>query len=245
MGTGSFSVSPSDTGGAMGSSYFSSLGSGANESLDKKQKKVFDDTEELLKKLASNATFISRFESPILQHAFKSLFDLSINVFQNKSWNGIEKKYNIPPGAGCLRQWVASVLDEVKNDSPGNRMMAKSIMDSFLIKALRNNHTIFRNGTANEVMDKLQRKLFDSTTGYFFGYTLAYSIKGQIKGINVADEDMVQKACEKQGDKIIKSFENTFKDKPYPAAGIAQVTRENLFEIIAHEKEWFKKEIKK
>lgn len=242
MGTGSFSPSPSGSGGNAGEGLYGSLD--GNISDAGKQKKVNNDSTILFNKISGQLQFLNQFSSPILNHAYKALFDLSFDLFQRKSWDKIQEKYGIDAGAGCLRRWVTSVLDEHKEDTPDNRKLAKIVLDSFLIKALKNNFDTYLEGDANTILKAANRKIFDSTSSNFLGLVLGQSLKGQIHGINVKNEDFIQTSATLQANKIIYHFEKQFKDKPYKSVGIDQVSYHNLFDVFSQEKEWLKKEFK-
>ena len=242
MGTGSFSSSPSGNGGARGRGLFKFLT--ADTSINKQDKinRLRKETQVGFEKVPDKE-FFSRFANPSINAAYKSIFQLKFEALERDQWDSIEKIFKVAPGPGCLRRWVDAVLEKSDFENDQQRNFTKILLDSFLIRALNDNFDVFLRGDSTTVLKNLNRRTFESISGNFLGIMLNESLKGQIPGLGIGDAEIVRGVAFEKADRIIESFEHEYRHKALGA--IRQVTYENLFEVIANEKEWFMKKVRK
>ncbi|HVI44504.1 MAG TPA: hypothetical protein VM802_06530 [Chitinophaga sp.] len=244
MGSGSFAGGMAGLPG-MGSGYgaklYASLRS-SSTSLSKKQTEVEKDSIIIRSKIARKADFEEQVSNPLLSHVYKSLFALSGAAFLNKDLHNFFSAAAITEGPGCMKKWVEKVMQRDLQVNESSKSLIRMSLENFVLKALDNDIRAYFNGDAQMILGKLNQKVFKSTSGYFLGEVIKQLTQKQIAGIDKSGEGIVGMAAQKQADKIVGHFQRQFMGSMHPAANGKQITYENLFDIIAYEKDWFKKE---
>lgn len=243
MGTGSFSSIPSGGGGSKGTGLFKFLAADSSTSKHDKVQRLRKAAQASFEKVSSDKEFFSHFASPGVSTAYKAIFQLKFEALERGQWSSIAQMFNVDAGPGCLKRWVNAVLQTSTFANEQHRNFTKILLDSFLIRALDDKFDVFLNGDAAAVLKNLKRKTFDSISGNFLGIMLNESIKGQVPGLGVGDGEVVQGLAFEKADTIIESFEHEYRHKSL--GEVKQVTYEDLFYVIAKEKAWFMKKVRK
>lgn len=179
---------------------------------------------------------LKQFGSPLIEEAYKKLFDLSLQIFVNHDWAGVSSRYGVDDGPGCLVRWVEAVVAESAHAEPDVRVRetALSCLEDFLIVALNYDIDVFYSGTADEVMAKIDEKVFKSTSGYFLGHLIWRILERERNATPESVEFQIKEVAQKTADKIIADFEGKYHGKD-------QVTHQQLFSIIRSQSDWFRK----
>jgi hypothetical protein len=181
-----------------------------------------------------------QFCNQLVRSAYEQLFRLSVEIFQNKSWAGVAKYYGVAEGAECLRRWSSAVIAKYQAEEQNRKAqeVARVCLDDFLMLALDNDYDLFLSGSCNEVLRALNRKIFDSTSGYFLGLMIWRIVEREREGHPERIETYLRKSSQRRADKIIRSFEYKFKDRN-------QTTYRHLFRVICENFDWFLGELRR
>jgi len=181
-----------------------------------------------------------QFCNPLIRSVYEQLFRLSVELFQNKSWQGVDSHYGVPDGPGCLMRWSSAVIDRFRKDEPNRKVqeIVRLCVDDFLILALDKNFQLFLKGSSKDILNKLNRKIFDSTSGHFLARLIWRIAERERERLPESTETRLLEASQKLADRIIAGFEVTFKDKE-------QTTYKDLFRVICENFDWFLKELRK
>jgi hypothetical protein len=111
-----------------------------------------------------------QFGSPMARATYEQLFNLNVNVFQNKSWGGIKDRYGIVGDGGCLRNWAAAVNVRHEMEEPDFKVreMVRDTLETFLLRA-SNDPNLYFKGPSDQIIAKLNQKVFDRTSNNFLG----------------------------------------------------------------------------
>jgi hypothetical protein len=175
-----------------------------------------------------------QFCNPILRSVYEQLFRLSVEIFQNKSWDGVSKYYGVPDGPGCLMRWSNAVIDRCRKDEPNRKAqeIARICLDDFLILALDKDYDLFISGSSKQILSKLNQKVFGSTSGYFLGLLIWRIMERERERLPASTEIRLREASQVRADRIINKFTRDFKDKE-------QTTYRDLFRVICENLSWF------
>ena len=180
--------------------------------------------------------FQKQFGSPLIEEAYKKLFDLSVQIFVNHDWAGVARRYGVDDGPGCLVRWVEAVVTESEQAEPDVRVRETALgcLEDFLVVALNYDIDVFYSGTASEVMAKIDEKVFKSTSGYFLGHLIWRILERERNATPEAVEFQIKEVAQKTADRIIADFEAKYYAKD-------QVTHQQLFSVIRSHPDWFRK----
>jgi hypothetical protein len=234
MGSGSFGGSGSGGSGGGGGSgvggYRSEGGKMVSSapSLSKVEKEVTKIRGKLPKDYV-----LRMFCSPMIRAVYEFLFEVAVHVFQNRSWKGLDDRFGVPVGPGMSR-WITAVLANYDAGEGDQKVIANArlALEDFFLAALNNDTDLFNSGTAERILSALDKKIFESTSGYFLGFLLWRVIDGELEAPAATTEHHLLTITQKLADRIIHSFESKFYAK-------GQTTYRDLFEIVQENPEWF------
>jgi hypothetical protein len=132
------------------------------------------------------------------------------------------------------------VIARFQKEEPNKkaREIARFCLEDFLMFALENDYKMFLSGSSKDVIGKLRRKVFDSTSGYFLGFMIRRIVERQREKLTESREKHLREAAQKKADRIVKSFENKFRVKD-------QITHRDLFRVICENPDWFTEQLRK
>jgi len=186
-----------------------------------------------------------QFGSAMTRGMYERLFNLSVDVFQNKSWSGIKDTYGISGGPGCLRAWAAAVNERYRREEPDQKVQetVRITFEDFLLRALNTDENLYFNGSSPEIMSRLNQNVFKSTSAYFLGIMIWRILERQ--GESMADEVQIQlkDVAQDKADSIVLSFEKKFLHRKFRDK--EQVTHQDLFLIIQENLPWFVDELRR
>jgi uncharacterized protein YneF (UPF0154 family) len=241
MGSGSYGGGGS---GGSGAGVRSAIGSGYRSKGGKLESSVKSSsaTEKAVREICQGLSkeYCSKmFGSQMIRAVYEHLFTLSVEIFQNKSWSGILKRYNVASGTGCLLEWVNAVLEATGNQESNTKIRetVRVTLEDFLMKALDNDVDRYVSGDANSIIGALDQKTFKSTSGYFLGFLIRRVLERELETLPEVTETQITEAAQVLGDKVINSFENKF-------LGKNQVTYRDFFRIVQENPGWFLEQLR-
>jgi hypothetical protein len=244
MGTGSYGTSGGSQGGGGGASGYSSV----KKLFGFKSKgnyNFYDDFIKIFKSLNSKSKPYLRIQvtNEMLNNLYKELFLFSVEIFQNKTWDNIQNKWSISDQKGCLQQFASQATNKYgeSEQNPKVRQNVKMTFENFLLKALGDDINLYHSGSSEQIIDALDRRIFNSTSSNFLGTLLSELVKLDREPSTEARYEFSKIAIEKS-DEIIRSFELEFYHKNYDNK---QITYDNLFDIIKSNYDWFIKHLTK
>lgn len=180
-----------------------------------------------------------QFCNPMIRAVYEQLFNLHVEVFQNRSWEGVAKRYGVPDGPGCLRRWSRAVISQYQTVETNRKAqeVARICMDDFLMLSLNNDVDLFISGSSEEVLKKLRQKVFDSTSGCFLGLMIWRIVERERERLSESKETQLREAAQKRADYVVRRFENKFYAKE-------QITHRDLFRVICENLDWFMEELR-
>ncbi|KAB2903603.1 MAG: hypothetical protein F9K27_12400 [Anaerolineae bacterium] len=245
MGTGSTfrNGSGSRTGGRFGSSsgsdgYGSHWENGAPVQNKRDLSTVKQNVVGTLLHMKSNqrAYFVSMFTAPLVQGAFEGLFELnhiSRNVQIDLTSGALaefSQKYNILlETPGFLRLWVKSIIARFTITDIRIQSAVSETLDEFVLSALGNDIELYLNGTASEVLSKMDRKMFESASAYFLKYYMSRIIRRELARPAPEIAQYISEACEIVANELVDKYKSL-----YPNDGYSK-----LFTKIAETPDWF------
>jgi len=235
MGTGTFG---GGGGGGGSGGGFARLGGG---SLLAAPPSVDELRDHMASALAGvNRSYLeAQFCSPLLRAVFEELFRLSVEVFQNHSWEGVARDFGISDGPGCLAEWVAAVLARhgAEETNEKIRQVALICLEDFAIKALGDDPDLYLSAPAPEVLARLDRKVFDSTSAHFLATLIWRILEREDEALPAALETRVSEVATQVADRVVAGFEAKFYGK-------GQTTHRDFFRIACENFPWFLKELR-
>jgi hypothetical protein len=203
----------------------------ANTSSLDMEKEVFNQTFTSL----SSDYIMQFFGDSLLRSAYESLFEISVELVQNKSWGNIEQKYGVEGNAGCLVKLAHAILEKAgaEQADPKARQVCRIAIDNFLILTVGDEPDVFLKATAQEIIDKIDAKIFASTSSYFLREVIFELVKREESAIPEQIRNDLYELSRYRANDIIDKFENKFK-KPG-----GNVTFRSLFRVIKDNSDWF------
>jgi hypothetical protein len=180
-----------------------------------------------------------QFCNPLIRFVYEQLFRLSVELFQNKSWSGVEKRYGVADQEGCLNRWANAVITQVQEQEPNQKIreVARSSLEDFLLLALDNDLDLFLKGTSKKVLQDLNQKIFDSTSAYFLSFMIWRIVEREKERLPSVKEALLRTAAQQRADRIVNSFKNKFYAKE-------QTTYRDLFRVLCENFDWFLPELR-
>jgi hypothetical protein len=101
----------------------------------------------------------TQFCSPMVRALYEQLFELSIQVFQNRSWEGIARRYGVNGDTGCLVQWVSAIIAQFQELEPNQniRDTARVCLEDFLMFAMGNDVDLYVSGSSEDILTHVTR----------------------------------------------------------------------------------------
>jgi hypothetical protein len=195
----------------------------------------------LKKQLQFGNPYVTRqFCSLLTDAVYRTLFELSVVFFVNRDWRPIEHKYGVGPGPGCLNALARVIVDRATVTEPDKRVrqVVQLGLDDFFVRALRGNLSTYIGGNAEEVLARLDRKVFDSTSGYFLGFLLLEIVRKTVERPSAEFGDGLRHAAQRVADDLVEAFRRKF----YQVNGILY---NDLFRVACENREWFFAELRK
>ena len=180
------------------------------------------------------------FASSLLRGVYEQLFQLSVEIFQNKSWKGVAKNYGVGSGEGCLTDWVDAVVKTFQTSEPNQKVRetVRICLEDFLTRALGNDPDLLLYGSSADVLKKLDQKTFNSTSAFFLGNVIWRLIERERESEPTEVEHNLWGVAEDKANQIVDSFSRKFRGKE-------QTTYRDLFKIIQQNNDWFLQELRK
>jgi hypothetical protein len=189
-----------------------------------------------LKKLLQfgNPYVTQQFCSPLTDAVYRTLFTLKVIFFVNRDWSPIKKEYGVGPDSGCLSTLARVVVDRAAAKEPDKRVrqVVQLVLDDFLVRTLRGNLNTYISGNAEDVLARLDRKIFDKAPGYFLGFLLLEMVRKTVERPLAELGDRLNDAAQDVADDIIKAFDSTF-------YGVKGTLYDDLFKKACENREWF------
>ena len=244
MGTGSYGTSGGSQGGGGGASGYSST-----KKLfgfkSKEKHNFYDDFIKIFKSLNSKSKTYLRIQvtNEMLNKLYKELFLFSVEIFQNRTWGNVQNRWGISDQNGCLQQFASQAIIKYGETEQNQkvRQNVRMTFENFLLKALGDDINLYHSGSSEQVINALDRRIFNSTSSNFLGTLLSELAKLEKEPSTEARYEFSKIAIEKS-DEIIKGFELEFYHK---IIDNEQITYDNLFDIINSNYDWFIKHLTK
>lgn len=152
----------------------------------------------------------------------------------------LAKQHNISASSGFLFRLVTALMDKHKGliSSIKAQEMARECIEDFLIRALDNNLELYLYGTCEQVLEKLNRQLFNDTSRYFLGNMIWRVLEREFERHPPEVQTQIQKESQNLADQVIRSFERKF-------IGRENIHYRDLFRIIHKDIDWFREELRK
>jgi hypothetical protein len=248
MGSGSFG---GGGGGVIraGSGGTGAIGGGGGYRFKKDKvistKPLVSKTEKIVKETLAKLPreyALKMFGSPMVRGLYEDLFELAVHIFQNRSWQGLEERYGVPGGPGCLLAWAQSVIARRRSEEPNFKISetAGLALEDFLMAALGNEIDRYVSGDTTEILEHLDKNRFDSTSSYFLAFLIKRTLAREPSFATVPEgtEAQISQIAEQTADRIVRSFESKFYGKQ-------QTTHRDLFRLIQEQPDWFLEQLRK
>lgn len=195
--------------------------------------KVEKDVDDIRAKLPKEYA-LKLFRSSMMEAVYSALFELSVHIFQNRSWGKVTERFEVRGGPGCLFRWVHAVLQQAEADEPNTkfREIAQLALEDFVIRALGSDPDLYMAGSGDQIVAALDKRVFDSTSGFFLGFLLRRMIEREFGAVSENTEQQIGTIAQQLADRIVGSFESKFYAK-------GQTTHRDLFRVIQENPDWF------
>lgn len=241
MGTGSFGG-----GGSGGSGVGSDGGIGAYRFKNGQfiSATVSSDTakKEIQRKLRGLPTeyIKNQFGSPLVRSSYEEIFKLSRCINDENPCEVLSREYMIDEGERFLFRWVDKIMASYQQHEPNSnvRDLVRICLEDFLVRALDNDIDLYLNGTCVQVLAKLNRSVFRSTSGHFLGNMVWRVLEREYEKQQPQVQVQIQQQSQILANQVIHSFEERFLKKK-------QVTHRDFFRIVQENIGWFVEELKK
>jgi GGDEF domain-containing protein len=174
------------------------------------------------------------FGDSLLCSAYESLFEISVELVQNKSWKNIEQKYGVEGNEGCLVKLANAILEKVSAEQvdPKVRQVCRIALENFLILSVGDDPSVYLKATAQEIINKIDAKIFRSTSSYFLREVIYELVKREESAIPDQIRNDLYELSRYRADDIVSKFENRFKKS-------GNVSFRSLFRFINDNSDWF------
>ena len=191
----------------------------------------------IFKKL-SREYLIEQFANPSLKSVYEQLFLLHVDLLQNKSWSGIQKRYGVDPSPGCLSRLAAALLNREPAADPTIEKHLGLALEDFLMLAVGDDPASLIRYSGDQVVKKADPKVLGRLSNEFFGEYVYQVLRSEPSVIPPDSEIQLRDVASDVADEIIGKFEGKFKDK-------GQITYRHLVQTIIESQDWFIKAIRK
>jgi hypothetical protein len=239
MGTGTWRTG---SGGASpsGSRSGASGGAAVSQALSRESRAAnLDEAVKALAQLCSRRNMGGYLQkmvaSPALQISYAELFALDPLLVDQSSWDGVDKRYGVRDGAGCLMAIARAIAKKSEPDEPNEtfRGIGGNAIESFLLEAVRHDVSVLVNGDSAAVQKRLDKAVFKTTSGHFFGKVVfEMALKELESALPEKSYVELERAAQLRADYVVHKFESRYKTK-------AEVPYEKFLEECAKNPDWF------
>jgi hypothetical protein len=177
--------------------------------------------------------------------AYETIQWLHVIFVQEKSWDKIEQRFQVPPGPNCLRNLIDALSREggPLGVNPHLHDPLKSALMRFFLKVVGDDPVIRDSGDAKEVLAATSPRAFQSASALFFGAYLADSLRQEEKGLTRLARARLREFSEAKANQVVYAFRDRFRGKPWN--DIHQVSFTHLFQVMKAEPEWLSELLRK
>ncbi len=242
MGTGSFG------GGGGGSSGIGGSSSGIGGYYFKDGKPIFVSIDSatakkeirlLLCKIPKD--YLEKlFTSPLVRSFYEELFSFSQCTYLKEPCKALATEFKIKEGLNFLIRWVGSIMDKYQKLELNAKFrdIAQICIADILMKALGDDLELYFSGTCAQVLAKIDRRIFKSTSGYFLGNMIWRMLERESERQQLNVRIQIQKESQILADRIIHSFEERFIKS-------REAHYRDFFCVIKQNFRWFIQELRK
>ncbi len=180
-----------------------------------------------------------------VEAAYEALHKLHVLLVQVKSWEGIQERFGILSGPGCLRA-LADALSREDGPTPVHprlRAPLKAALMNFFLRMVGDNPVIRDSGNAQEVLKAITPNIFLSTSAVFLSSYMAEFLRLEETGLTKRARRLLCEFSETKAKQLVSSFEAKFKGRPWH--NIEQVGFAHLFRILKGEPEWRSEQLRR
>lgn len=244
MGSGSGGGGGGGSGGGGGGGSWG--GSGGYRWQDGKiksdvtpQSRAEREAKKILRKLPKDY-LMKQFGSPMIDSIYEELFELSVHVFQNRSWQGVTERYGIAGGGGCLNDWAGTMISRARESEPNQKVRETALLclDDFLVLALNNDIDLYVSGSSADVLGRLKQSVFKKTSNNFLGAMIWRVLEREKEKLQTSAEVQLRVVAQNIANRCISAFESKFHAK-------SQITYRDLFRVIQDNPAWFLEELRR
>lgn len=239
MGTGAFGG-----GGGGGSGMMSSRGgyrfeNGQLTGDEQAQGAIQAEMKQIFNRL-SREYLLQYFASSMFRAIYEELFILSVQVFQNQSWQSITEACGIDDGPGCLQKWVELQIRRFEEREPNQKVRdtARACLEDFVFQALGNNIDLYIEGTGPQIIENLQQEVFNNTSGHFLSFLVWRVLEREKERLPEQTESQWHECAQVIAERVTRSYERKYYARE-------QRTWRQLFEVIAGQEDWLLQEVRK
>jgi len=187
---------------------------------------------------------IRLFGSPVTRMTYEHLFTLNVEIFENRGWNGIEKRYGVKGGSQCLYIWATVIAAKYDSEEPDEKVRdtVQVALEDFLVHALNMDADVYRDGTSDKILARLDDRIFKSTSAFFLGHLIWRMLERHGEAMPDDVEIQLVDVAQDKADEIVRGFDNKFHNKVY---GDKRITHRDLFLIIQENMPWFIEELRR
>jgi len=172
--------------------------------------------------------------------AYEALHVLHVELVQSQSWAGVDARFGVRGGRGCLRA-LADVLSASVHPRPQAPLHA-ALMD-FFKRAVGGNPIVAQAGDSGEVIAALKPQIFQSTSAYFFGSYLFELLRLEDSRLTKLGRDRLREFSLRKANQVTGAFKSSFAGRPWK--GRPQIGFSSFFEVLGGESEWLVAQLRK
>jgi hypothetical protein len=179
------------------------------------------------------------------REVYRELSLINVDLCINRSWNGIRDRFGVDGGRGCLTKLVATIMGGLgtADRNRRSRSFVRMALENFLLRAMRDDPRLLLSATADEAIKAVDAGVFERASGLFLGDLLYEVLRGEERALPAEVKAGLRPVVQARADRIVADFETRFRGKPLDKIG--QVSRRNLFDVIASQKGWFLDQLRK
>jgi hypothetical protein len=176
---------------------------------------------------------------------YRELTLISSDLRVNHSWRGIEDRLGVADASGCLSALAAILLK--KHTPPGTEAavskVARIALENCLLRAVDEELDVFTRGGSTDILRSLNQPAFERLANNFLGDMLYEVLRAEERELPEAVRTSLREVVQERADAVVASFENQFKDRPL--GSIPQISYRHLFDVMAVERDWLVKELRR
>jgi hypothetical protein len=177
--------------------------------------------------------------------AYEALHTLHVLLVENRSWKGVEERFGVAGGKGCLRALADALSSEdgPTGAHPRVRAPLQTALMDFFRRVVGGDPVVSQTGDATAVLTKLDPKTFQSTSARFFGEYLSELSRLEDPSISSLGLERRRDFALEKANQVVAAFERRFKGKPWKA--IARVSFVHFFRVMQGEPEWLAAQLRR